>query len=125
MNIAEFGRSRLEWFKSFLALPHGIPSHDIFGVVFALLNPEEFVRCFRLWAEGLREALGGQVVNIDGKTLRGAHDIASGKTPLNLVSAWVGANRLVLGQIRVKDDSNEITAIPPRIINLLLQQLHF
>ena len=120
VDIAEFGRSRLEWFKSFLSLPHGIPSHDTFGRVFALLNPEEFVRCFILWAESLREALGGQIVNVDGKTLRGAHDLASGKTPLNLVSAWVGANRLVLGQIRVKEDSNEITAIPPLLKVLAL-----
>lgn len=121
VDIAEFGRSRLAWFKSFLPLPHGIPSHDTFGRVFALLNPEEFVRCFRLWAEGLREALGGQLVHIDGKTLRGAHDIASGKTPLNLVSAWVSANRLVLGQIKVKDGSNEITAIPPLLKVLALK----
>lgn len=121
VDIAEFGRSRVEWFKSFLALPQGIPSHDTFGRVFALLNPEEFVRCFRLWAEGLRDTLGGQIINIDGKTLRGAHDLASGKTPLNLVSAWVGANRLVLGQIKVKDDSNEITAIPPLLKVLALK----
>lgn len=121
VDIAEFGESRLEWFQSFLPLPHGIPSHDTFGRVFALLNPEEFVRCFRLWAEGLREALGGQLVNIDGKTLRGAFDYASGKTPLKLVSAWVSANHLVLGQIKVKDDSNEIKAIPPLLKVLALQ----
>ncbi len=121
VDIAEFGESRIEWFKSFLALPHGIPSHDTFGRVFAMLNPQEFVRCFILWAEGLRDALGGQIINIDGKTLRGAHDLASGKTPLNLVSAWVGSNRLVLGQIRVQDDSNEITAIPPLLKMLALK----
>jgi predicted transposase YbfD/YdcC len=121
VDIAEFGRSKFAWFKSFLPLPHGIPSHDTFGRVFALLNPEEFIRCFRLWAEGLREVLGGQLVNIDGKTLRGAHDVASGKTPLNLVSAWVSANHLVLGQIKVKDGSNEITAIPPLLKVLALK----
>jgi Transposase len=120
VDIAEFGHSRLEWFRSFLALPHGIPSHDTFGRVFALLNPEEFIRCFRLWAESLREALGGQLVNLDGKTLRGAFDFASGKSPLNLVSAWVSANCLVLGQIKVQEGSNEITAIPPLLKVLAL-----
>ena len=121
VDIAEFGHSRLEWFQSFLPLPNGIPSHDTFGRVFALLNPEEFLRCFRLWAESLREALGGQLVNLDGKTLRGAFNFASGKSPLNLVSAWVGANFLVLGQIKVQDDSNEITAIPPLLKLLSLK----
>lgn len=113
VDIAEFGRIRLEWLQGFLHLSNGIPSHDTFRRVFALLNPEEFERCFLLWAGGLREGIEGQMVALDGKTLRRSHDSASGKTPLNLVSAWASENHLVLGQLRVEDGSNEITAIPP------------
>jgi predicted transposase YbfD/YdcC len=112
VDIAEFCRIRLDWFQSFLHLPNGIPSHDTFGRVFARLNPLEFERCFILWAEGLREALGGEYVNIDGKTLRRSQDYARGKNPIQMVSAWAGANNLVLGQLKVDDQSNEITAIP-------------
>lgn len=112
VDIAQFCRIRLGWFQSFLHLPNGIPSHDTFGRVFARLNPLEFEHCFILWAEGLREALGGEFINLDGKTLRRSHDYASGKTPIHLVCAWAGANNLVLGQLKVADKSNEITAIP-------------
>jgi predicted transposase YbfD/YdcC len=120
VDIAQFCRIRLDWFQSFLHLPNGIPSHDTFGRVFARLNPLEFERCFILWAEGLREALGGEYINIDGKTLRCSHDYARGKNPLQMVSAWAGANNLVLGQLKVAGDSNEITAIPEllKILNL-------
>ena len=112
VDIAQFCRIRLSWFQSFLHLPNGIPSHDTFGRVFARLNPVEFEHCFILWAEGLREALGGQFINLDGKTLRCSHDYASGKTAIQMVSAWAGANHLVLGQLKVESGSNEITAIP-------------
>lgn len=121
VDIAEFCRIRLTWFQSFLHLPNGIPSHDTLGRVFARLNPLEFGRCFILWAEGLREALGGEFVNLDGKTLRRSHDYASGKTPLQMVSAWAGANNLVLGQLKVEGDSNEITAIPELLKILALK----
>jgi predicted transposase YbfD/YdcC len=106
VDVAEFGRSKRQWFESFLHLPNGIPSHDTFGRVFALLNAAEFERCFLLWAEGLLEALGGQLV---------------AKTALNLVSAWVSAHHMVLGQIKVEDGSNEITAIPPLLKMLALK----
>ncbi len=121
VDIAEFCRIRLDWFRSFLSLPNGIPSHDTFGRVFARLNPLEFERCFLLWAEGLREALGGEYVNLDGKTLRCSHDYARGKTPIQMVSAWAGANNLVLGQLKVEGDSNEITAIPQLLKTLILK----
>ena len=121
VDIAEFCRIRLDWFRSFLALPNGIPSHDTFGRVFARLNPLEFERCFTLWAEGLREALGGEYINIDGKTLRCSHDYARGKTPIQMVSAWAGANNLVLGQRKVEGKSNEITAIPALLKSLTLK----
>jgi predicted transposase YbfD/YdcC len=121
VDIAEFCRIRLDWFQSFLDLPNGIPSHDTFGRVFARLNPKEFEHCFILWAEGLREALGGEYINIDGKTLRRSHDYARNQTPIQMVSAWAGANNLVLGQLKVADGSNEITAIPELLKILTLK----
>jgi predicted transposase YbfD/YdcC len=111
VDVERFGKAKLEWFRSFLELPNGIPSHDTFGRVFARLEPEGFVRCFMAWAEGMREVLGGHVA-IDGKTLRRSHDHAGGKAALQLVSAWTWEARLVLGQRKVDGESNEITAIP-------------
>jgi predicted transposase YbfD/YdcC len=99
-------------------LPHGIPSHDTFGRVFARLDPEAFVRCFVAWVEAVREATNGEVVAIDGKTLRHSFDRASEKAAIHMVSAWATANHLVLGQVKVDDKSNEITAIP-RLLQLL------
>lgn len=121
VEIAEFGQAKLKWFQSFLHLPNGIPSHDTFGRVFAMLDPKEFERCFLLWAEKLKEILGGRYIALDGKTLRRSHDEASGRTALNLVSAWVCENQLVLGQLKVADGSNEITAIPPLLKMLFLK----
>lgn len=120
-DIAEFGRSKSKWFRQFLSLPNGIPSPDTFNRVFSLLDPLEFERCFLLWADGLRQALGDSLIHLDGKTLRRSHDLALGKTPLKLVSAWASANHLVLGQVKVGDDSNEITAIPQLLKVLALK----
>jgi predicted transposase YbfD/YdcC len=121
VDIAQFCRIRLPWFQSFLHLPNGIPSHDTFGRVFSRLNPLEFEHSFILWAEGLREAIGGEFINLDGKTLRRSHDYAIGKTPIQMVSAWAGANNLVLGQFKVEGKSNEITAIPELLKILMLK----
>jgi predicted transposase YbfD/YdcC len=121
IDIAEFGQVKLEWFQSFLHLPNGIPSHDTFGRVFAMLDPKEFERCFLLWAASLKESIGGQFVALDGKTLRRSHDQASGKTAINMVSAWSSENQLVLGQLKVEEGSNEITAIPPLLRMLFLK----
>ena len=113
VDVAEFGRSKEAWLRTFLALPNGIPSHDTFGRVFAALDPAAFETGFLGWVQALAAAVTGrQVVAIDGKTLRGSHDRANGKGPLHLVSAWASANRLVLGQVAVDEKSNEITAIP-------------
>jgi hypothetical protein len=107
-----FGRSRERWLKQFLELPGGIPSHDAFGRVFALLNAEQFQRCFGAWMQGVCQHLGGQVIAIDGKTLRGSYDRTSNKAAIQMVSAWAQANRVVLGQVKTDAKSNEITAIP-------------
>jgi predicted transposase YbfD/YdcC len=118
VQIEEFGRSKQAWLKQFLELPNGIPSHDTFGRVFSLLQPEAFEACFRDWVEAIREVIPGEVIAIDGKTLRRSHDRGKGLAALHLVSAWATANRVVLGQVATKAKSNEITAIP-QVLDLL------
>lgn len=110
--MEQWARAREGWLRERLALPHGIPSHDTLGRVFARLNGEAFSRCFVAWVTALRETLGEQVVAIDGKTLRHSFDRASQKAAIHMVSAWAAANHLVLGQVKVDAKSNEITAIP-------------
>jgi predicted transposase YbfD/YdcC len=119
VGVAAFGRAKETWFREFLALPNGIPAHDTFGRVFSLLAPGAFEQCFRAWVASIRQVLPGEIVAIDGKTVRRSHDRASGLAPLHLVSAWATANRVVLGQIATEAKSNEITAIP-RLLELLL-----
>ena len=114
-DIEEYGTSQAEWFATFLDLPHGIPGHDTFRRVLSRLDPEELTQCFIAWTEALSEASGGDIVSIDGKTLRHSFDQASGQAAIPMVSAWASANRLVLGQLKVEEKSNEITAIPKRI----------
>lgn len=116
--MENWGRARRGWLRQRLALPHGIPSHDTFGRVFARLDPEAFARCFLAWVEAVREATNGEVIAIDGKTLRHSFDRAIEKAAIHMVSAWATANHLVLGQVKVDDKSNEITAIP-RLLQLL------
>jgi predicted transposase YbfD/YdcC len=115
VEIETFGQAKRAFFEQFLVLPHGIPSHDTFGRVFARLNPQQFQECFRAWVQDLMSASGGQlqgVVALDGKCLRGSRAGDHGKAAIYMVSAWAEANRLVLGQVKVDDKSNEITAIP-------------
>jgi predicted transposase YbfD/YdcC len=111
-DVAAFGQAKIEWFKTFLELPNGIPSHDTFNRVFARLDPQQFQDRFIRWISAVSEVIGGQVIAIDGKVLRRSHDRGIGKAAIELVSAWASANRLVLGQVKVDDKSNEITAIP-------------
>lgn len=108
----------MEWFKTFLDLPHGIPSHDTLGRVFAAIKPATFERCFARWAQGLEKAGKGRLVAVDGKTLRRSFDKAAGKAAIHMVSAFASANRLVFGQIKTAAKSNEITAIP-QLLKLL------
>ncbi len=117
-EIELFGKQKRSWLKKFLELPKGIPSHDTFGRVFARLDPEEFGRTFMAWVQAINELTQGQVIAIDGKQLRGSADRANGKSAINLVSAWATANQLVLGQVKVDEKSNEITAIP-QLLKLL------
>lgn len=111
-DVELFGRSKQEWFKTFLKLPHGIPSHDTFGRVFALLDAQQFQDGFMQWVQALNHLTAGQIVPIDGKNLRRSHDKSLGNKAIYMVSAWAAENRVVLGQRKVDDKSNEITAIP-------------
>jgi predicted transposase YbfD/YdcC len=113
------GKTKEDWFRKFLELPHGIPSHDTFGKVFAWIDPDEFQKCFMDWVNEIAEMTAGQVIAIDGKTVRRSHDRANGKKPIHLVSAWASKNEMVIGQRKIEDKSNEITAIPE-----LLKLLH-
>jgi len=121
IDVAFFGRSKKEWFQTFLELPNGIPSHDTFGRVFARLDPVQFETCFLTWIGAVSDLLPGQVIPIDGKELRRSHDRRSGKAAITMVSAWASANQLVLGQLKVDDKSNEITAIPELLKALALE----
>jgi predicted transposase YbfD/YdcC len=111
-DVERFGNAKLDFFRSFLDLPNGIPSHDTFGRVFARLDPAALLARVQDWLAAFRAAVDRELVAIDGKTLRGSADAAAGQSPLHLVSAWATEARLVLGQVAVADKSNEITAIP-------------
>jgi hypothetical protein len=108
-EMEDFGNSNLAWFKSFLDLPSGIPSHDTFGRVFAALDPDEFEKAFRVWVDAVAEAPVGKHYAVDGKTVRRSFDTASGKAAIHMVSAWVYENNVCFGQIKVDGKSNEIT----------------
>ena len=113
-----FGKTKFGWLKTFLELPQGIPSHDTFNRVFSAMDPKGFLECFVRWVRGICPALDGDVVAIDGKALRRA--LNEGEAIPYIVSAWASENGLALGQVKVDDKSNEITAIPEllRILDL-------
>jgi hypothetical protein len=117
-DMEPFGDTKEPWLRTFLELPHGIPSRDTFNRLFAALDPQRFLDAFMRWTQNLRTALGGEVVAIDGKALRRA--IAAGQSLKVVVGAWVAGNGLVLGQRRVEDKSNEITAVPELLCTLEL-----
>jgi predicted transposase YbfD/YdcC len=112
VDVENFGKAKEKWFKKFLGLPNGIPSHDTFGRVFGLLDADQFQSCFVRWVQAASELFEGQIVPIDGKKLRRSHDKGIGKDAIWMVSAWALENQLVLGQLKVEEKSNEITAIP-------------
>lgn len=107
-----FGIAKESWLRKILELPNGIPSHDTFNRVFSLLNPEEFHQCFQEWASTLYEKISKEIVALDGKTARRTKCKSTNQKAIHVVSAWANENKLVLGQIKVNDKSNEITAIP-------------
>lgn len=116
--IETFGKAKEAWFTEVLGLANGIPSHDTFGNVFTVIDTQKFSECFSRWASDLAELSGGEVIAIDGKCLRRSLDTASDKAAIYMVSAWATHNQLVLGQQKVDDKSNEITAIPKLLLQL-------
>ena len=112
VDIEMYGKAKKEWLETFLELPNGIPSHDTFGRVFAAIDPDEFEKSFREWVQTIHELTRGQVIALDGKQLRGSQESETGRSAIYMVSAWASENQLVLGQQKVDDKSNEITAIP-------------
>jgi predicted transposase YbfD/YdcC len=118
VEIEIFGNSKQDWLKTFLELPNGIPSHDTFGRVFARIDPVAFQKSFKEWVAAVIELTKGQVIALDGKQLIRSHDESLGKNAIYMVSAWATENQLVLGQVKVDEKSNEITAIP-KLLKLL------
>ena len=128
-DMEEFGKAKHEWLQTFLALPGGIPSHDTFNRVFSALEPTGLENCFLDWTRSVADLCKHEVIAIDGKSIRGSRD--AGKKSIvhtvyfvqstSMVSAWADQNHIVLGQTKVCEKSNEITAIP-RLLELLVLQ---
>jgi predicted transposase YbfD/YdcC len=117
-DIEEFGHTKKEWFERFLELPHGIPAHDTFARVFSSIDPKEFQQAFLSWVGAIQRVAKG-IIAVDGKTVR--HSRTKDSPPLHMVSAWAYENRMVLGQVKTKEKSNEITAIPELLQVLALE----
>lgn len=111
-DIELFGQERQDWLGQFLELKNGVPSHDTFGRVFARIDTEQFQKCFASWVQAVFQGTKGEVVALDGKTVRRSHDRSNNKEAIHVVSAWATANHLVLGQQKVEEKSNEIKALP-------------
>jgi predicted transposase YbfD/YdcC len=118
VEVEQFGHEKQGWFGQFLELPNGIPSHDSFERVFARLKPEQFQQCFLEGMQAVAVVTKGQLGPIEGKKLRRSHDKSNGQAAIQMVSAWASENRMVLGQVKVDDKSNKITAIP-QLLELL------
>jgi predicted transposase YbfD/YdcC len=112
VDVELFGKSKQAWLATFLELPNGIPSHDTFGRVFSMIDAKQFQLAFIEWVWAVNQRMGRQIVNLDGKCLRGSDDEKLGKRAIYMVSAWAAENGIVLGQRKVDEKSNEITAIP-------------
>jgi predicted transposase YbfD/YdcC len=118
VSIARWAEKKKEWLAKFLDMRAGVPSHDRFNAVLGALKPAEFEKCLLKWITALHEITDGQVIAIDGKTLRRSFDAASNKAAIHMVSAWATANHISLGQVVTDEKSNEITAIP-KLLELL------
>lgn len=110
-DIERFSHNNIEWFRQFLELTHGVPSHDTFGRVFSRLDTEEFGKCVAQWVKDWNLSVEGCTVAIDGKTLRGSHDRANGQGPLHIVNAWAKELKICIAQLGVDSKSNEIPAV--------------
>ena len=120
-SIEVFGKAKLSWLREFMPYKNGIPSHDVLGNLFARLSSKEFTSCFTNWINSISKLTEGEVVAIDGKTIRNSNDDANSKSAIHLVSAYASKNRLCLGQEAVHQKSNEITAIPKLLETLAIK----
>lgn len=120
-EIGAFAEEKEAWFRKYIALENGIPSHDTFERCFRMINPKQFQKCFTSWTESLRIKTDGEIVSIDGKTMRRTMDAALDKKPIHIVSAWADESGIVLGQVKTDEKSNEITAIPELLEMLVLE----
>lgn len=118
-EIAAFAEEKETWFRKYLVLENGIPSHDTFERCFRVINPKQFQKCFISWTESLHVEKEGEIIAIDGKTMRRTMDSELKKKPIHIVSAWANENGIVLGQVKTEEKSNEITAIP-ELLDLLM-----
>jgi len=118
IDMEDCGIGMKSWFKKYIELPEGIPSHDTFRRVFSLLSPEAFEACFVKWTQTLHTMTKGEVIALDGKTIRHSFDTATNQRAIHIVSAWATENGLALGHVKVDDKSNEITALP-KLIKML------
>jgi predicted transposase YbfD/YdcC len=121
VDIELFAKCQIDNLKEFLELPNGIPSHDTIGRVLSLLDAQQFQSCFLSWINELVTVSEGEIIAIDGKTTRGSQNRKNGGKALHLISAWSSKNRMVLGQRKVSEKTNEITAIPELIAMLDLK----
>lgn len=118
VDVVAWGRAHEPWLRTFLQLPHGIPSHDTFARIFRKLCPQAMENVFVAWTSHMETASAGKLIALDGKTLRRSFDLAAGKAAIHMINAWSHENRLALGQLAVDGDSNEITAMP-KLLELL------
>lgn len=121
VEVSRFGEYKLEWLQQYISLPYGIPSHDTIGRFYAALTPEQFEECFIRWVDFSSVKTNGEVIAIDGKTVRGSYDRASDKSAIHLVSAWANSSGIVIGQVKTNQKSNEITAIPALLQLLMVE----
>ena len=112
VGVESFGRAKLAWLNTFLVLPNGIPSHDVIGNVFSRISSEQLRNCFLSWIKSLATNTSGELIALDGKTLKHSYDTGQNHSAIHMVSAWAVKNQLVLGQVKTAEKSNEITAIP-------------
>lgn len=119
-DIEDFGEANQEWLKTFLELPGGLPSHDTYNRIFSLFDPHALQECFINWVQSIARISEGEIVSIDGKQMRHSGE-QGGRAIIHMVSAWSNANNMVLGQLKVNDKSNEITAIPALLEVLMLK----
>ncbi len=119
--IEQYGKDKINWLKTFLKLENGIPSHDTLRRFYSLLNPISFEKCFLNWINSIKKVTKGEIIPIDGKSIRRSFDKKTGKSAIHMISAWSSSNNIVLGQVKTSEKSNEITAIPELLKTLYLE----